>query len=387
MADSDQNSAQFSAAVDEYLTRAYNGDRRRKFLESGGWEPSFAAELADLGWYALAVPESHGGLGAPLSELGPVFMQFGRHLVVGPLLEDILLPAMLQRPDDWNSAPAVAASVETGVPLALVDPGVTTDWAEDLGSVTLSEQQLTGTVNAVRFARQASLLVVVAEADTGSAVCLVDPTDPGVRIEDLDSADPATEFARVVLSGVRADGVSPIRPADNELVARIRSWARLLIACELSGVAQRSLEHTVEYLTQREQFDRPIGSFQAVKHIAADMHARSAGLKNLCLASLATADRASVAELDMLAATAKAHAAEAAVRVCEDAIQLHGGMGFTTESDVSWYYKHALALRGWYGDETELRQRIGAALLASDSTADSGNSARDVVPNEPERQK
>ena len=62
-------------------------------------------------------------------------------------------------------------------------------------------------------------------------------------------------------------------------------------------------------------------------------------------------------------------------------------MGFTTESEVSWYYKHALALRGWYGDETELRQRIGAALLTSDSTADSDNSARDVVPNEPERQK
>ncbi|WPB87863.1 acyl-CoA dehydrogenase family protein [Streptomyces malaysiensis] len=380
MADSDQDSAQYAAAVDEYLTRAYEGDRRRELLNSEGWDPDFAAELADMGWYALAVPERQGGLGTPLSELGLVFMQLGRHLVVGPLLENILLPAMLQRPGDWESAPAIAAAVETGVPLALVDPGVTDDWADDYGSVTLKGQQLFGAVNAVRFARQASLLVVIADKGTGSAVCLVDPAEPGVRIEDVGSADPTTEFAHVVFDGVRANGVAPAGPTDDELVTRIRSWARILIACELSGVAQRSLERTVEYVGQREQFGRPIGSFQAVKHIAADMRTRWAGLHNLCLATLAEADRAPVADLDLLAATAKAHAAEAAVRVCEDAIQLHGGMGFTTESEVSWYYKHALALGGWYGEETELQLRIGAALLergSSDHTADIDDSARD----------
>lgn len=94
------------------------------------------------------------------------------------------------------------------------------------------------------------------------------------------------------------------------------------------------------------------------------MSARSTGLHNLCLAALADARGASPSELDLITSTAKAHAADAAVRVCEDAIQLHGGMGFTTETDVSWYYRRALALRGWYGDETELQHHIGAALLA-----------------------
>jgi acyl-CoA dehydrogenase len=206
--------------------------------------------------------------------------------------------------------------------------------------------------------------VVVATTQTGAAVCLVDPTAPGVRIEDVESADPTTTFARVVLDGVHVEGAA--FAGGDELVTRIRSWARLLIACELSGLAQRSLERTVEHIARREQFGRPIGSFQAVKHIAADMYAQSTGLHNLCCATLADADEASVTDLDLLAATAKAHAAEVAVRVCEDAIQLHGGMGFTTESDVSSYYKRALALRGWYGDATELQMRIGATVVDRD---------------------
>ena len=90
------------------------------------------------------------------------------------------------------------------------------------------------------------------------------------------------------------------------------------------------------------------------------MHTRSAGLRNLCLASLDDARSAPADELDALAQTAKAHAARTAVQVCEDAIQLHGGMGFTTENPVSWYYRRALALRSWYGDDTELNARMAS---------------------------
>jgi acyl-CoA dehydrogenase len=351
--------AEYGSAVDDYLTRAYDGDRRRAALTAGGWDSGLAGELAGLGWHGLAVPDQHGGLGAPLSALGPVFMALGRHLVVGPTLENSLLPAVLH--EHWESAPELAAAVETGVPVALVDPGVADDWAADIGSVTLRGQRLSGTVEAVRFAGQASLLVVVAATDDGEVVCLVDPAAPGARVEDVDSADPATAFARVALDDVRADVTTP---ADGgELVARIRSWARLLIACELSGLVDHALDRTVTYVGQREQFGQPIGSFQAVKHIAADMYAQATSLRNLCTAALADATDASTAELEVLAWTAKAHAAEVAVAVCEDAVQLHGGMGFTTESDISAYYLRTLALRGWYGDATELRRRIGAAVL------------------------
>jgi alkylation response protein AidB-like acyl-CoA dehydrogenase len=359
VADDDMQNEEYGSAVDEYLTRAYDGDRRRAVLTVGGWDAGLAAELAELGWNALAVPERHGGLGAPLSALGPVFSALGRHLVIGPMLENTLLPAMLH--EHWASAPALAAAVETGVPVALADPGVTDDWVADVGTVTLHGHRLSGTVEAVRFAGQASLLVVIAATDTGEVVCLVDPAAAGLRIEDVDSADPATAFARIALDDVLVDGRTP---ADGgELVARIRSWARLLIACELSGLARHALDRTVEYIRQREQFGHPVGSFQAIKHIAADMYAQATSLRNLCTAALSDAVEASAAELEVLAWTAKAHAADVAVRVCEDAVQLHGGMGFTTETDVSAYYLRTLALRGWYGDATELRRRIGAAVL------------------------
>ncbi|MCE0768305.1 hypothetical protein LWC35_36255 [Pseudonocardia kujensis] len=336
---------EFASAVDDYLTRAYDGDRRRKVLDAEGWDAGLAAELAELGWYSLATAEDRGGIGVPLPDLGPVFTEYGRHLVVGPLLEYSLLPVLVEglEPD------------AAGRPPALVDPGVTDDWAADLGSVSLTGRELTGAVGAVRFAAQAGELVVVA----GETVCLVDAAAPGVRTEPVDSADPGVAFARVSFESVSAHTVL----SDRDLAARIRAWARLLLACELSGLAQGAFERTVTYIGQREQFGRPIGGFQAVKHLAADMSARVAGLRNLCAAALDDAGEASGADLELVSSTAKAHAAEAAVRVCEDAIQLHGGMGFTTEADVSWYYRRALALRGWYGDETELRRRIGATIL------------------------
>jgi alkylation response protein AidB-like acyl-CoA dehydrogenase len=354
----------FADAVDDYLRRAYDGDRRRQLMEADGWNPEFGAELAGLGWYTLAVPASREGIGAPLSALGPVFMHIGRYLVVGPQLENALLPALLQRPDDWESFPAIAAAVEAGVPLALVDPGITEDWVDDVGSVELTAHGLLGTVHVVRFAREAQLLVVVAVSGAGSAICLVDAADPGVVIEDVESSDPTGRFARVVLDNARPMGTHPAgHPEDDRLVNRIRSWARLLIACELSGISQRCLDRTLDYIAQREQFGRVIGGFQAVKHIATDMYTRSTALHNLCLATLGDADRADDQQLYLLGATAKAYASSTAVRVCEEAIQLHGGIGFTTESELNLYYKRALALRAWYGDETELEPRIGAAVL------------------------
>ncbi|MFG1635362.1 acyl-CoA dehydrogenase family protein [Pseudonocardia alni] len=334
----------FVSAVDDYLTRSYAGDRRRDLLDGGGWDAGLAAELAELGWYSLAVSQDRGGLGAPPAGLGHVFLEYGRHLLIGPLLENSLLPALVEGIDPDAD----------GTPPALVDPGASVPG--DLGSVALTGRELAGSVSAVRFAAQAGVLVVLA----GATVCLVDPGAPGVHIEPLASADPGVAFASVSLDGA----VAHTLVTDDGLGDRIRSWARLLLACELSGLARGALDRTVAHVGQREQFGRPIGGFQAVQHLAADMSARSTGLHNLCLAALADARGASPSELDLITSTAKAHAADAAVRVCEDAIQLHGGMGFTTETDVSWYYRRALALRGWYGDETELQHHIGAALLA-----------------------
>jgi alkylation response protein AidB-like acyl-CoA dehydrogenase len=348
-------------AVDDYLRRAYDGDRRQLLLETGGWNSEFCAELASLGWYALAVPDSHGGLAAPLSALGPIFVHIGRYLVVGPQIENALLPAILQRSSQRNLDPALNAAVETGVPVALVDPGITYDWIDEVGSVRVTPDGLCGTVNAVRFAGQANRLAVVAETVEGPQLYLVDASGAGVRIEPLSSNDATTMFARVAFEN--AQPLDNNAGYANDIVNEIRSWTRILIACELSGIAQRCLDRTLGYVCQREQFGRVIGGFQAVKHIAADMYTQTSTLHNLCLATLRDTDCANGRQLDLLATTLKSYASSTAVRVCEAAIQLHGGIGFTTETELNFYYKHALSLRAWYGDESELEPHIGAAVL------------------------
>jgi alkylation response protein AidB-like acyl-CoA dehydrogenase len=158
-------------------------------------------------------------------------------------------------------------------------------------------------------------------------------------------------------------------------LTEMRAWARILAACELSGIATGLLETTTAFVQVREQFGRPIGAFQAVKHVLADMHALACSLRNVCDGALADAVSAGPEDLSMLAAVAKAYAADAALEVCESAVQMHGGAGFTTETDLHLYYKRALALRAWYGDHEELAHRIGDALLAGSPVHESRNAS------------
>lgn len=109
-----------------------------------------------------------------------------------------------------------------------------------------------------------------------------------------------------------------------EVLARVRRWSRVLIACELSGIATRCVEKAVEYAKQRQQFGRAIGSYQAIKHLLADIHTDAVSLHNFCEAVAGDLDELDDAEADLSAAALKAHAATVAVSVCEGAIQVHG---------------------------------------------------------------
>ena len=225
--------------------------------------------------------------------------------------------------------------------------------------------RLTGAMSAVRFGQEADLLLVVAEAADGVTVHLVPLQTPGLFVESLDSADPTARLARVSFSDCGGAGVVPVLagPAAERFVAELHAWARILAACELSGIASRLVEITAAFVQIRRQFGRSIGSFQAVKHTVADMHVLAASLRNLCDVALADAATCGHAELGMLGASTKAYAADAAIQVCQSAIQMHGGAGFTTETDLHLYYKRALALRAWYGDHEELTHGIGNALI------------------------
>ncbi|SFF68274.1 Acyl-CoA dehydrogenase [Blastococcus tunisiensis] len=325
-----------------------------------GWSADLLRDAAAQGWFSLAVPEEVGGLGIALGELAPVFVALGEHLVPGPLLENVLLPALFA---DTAVGERLVATVERGGVLAMADPGISCAWSAEVGRVRLTDRGLSGSIGLVRFAAQADLLLVVADAPDGPHVCLVEPGAAGLFVEELDSADPGSRFARVTFDECPAGQPLAAGAAATELVGRLRAWARLLLACELAGIARHLLTITLDYVQQRKQFGRVIGSYQVVQHTLATMHASTSSLHNLCLSAAADAGDQVGRELEVTAAAAKAYASETARQVSEDALQMHGGIGFTAEHELHWYYKRALAARTWYGDERELELEIGRLLI------------------------
>lgn len=362
--------SEIEKTVDAYLTRSYDAERRRALAGRQGWDPAFLAELDGLGWFALAVPDAHDGLGLPLSAVGAATLSLGRHLVPGPLVERLLLPALLLR-HLGGTAPGTPGPDLPGSLVALVDPAALGSWAVDDVGVRAEPGGPVGGMLPIRFAREADLLLAVARSVDGTAVYLLPARASGVGVEAVGSADPTARHARVTLTRPTGPGTAPVLTgsAAGRFAAELRDWIRILTACELSGIATRLVEDTTAFVRVRQQFGRPIGAFQAVQHILADMYTLASSLRNLCDVALTDADAAGTAELSLLAAVTKAHAADAAVRVAEGAIQLHGGAGFTTETDLHLYYKRALALRAWYGDHEELAHEIGDGLLGGSRSA------------------
>jgi len=354
------------AAVRGYLVRALPAERRTAMLTASGEDAALLAETAELGWPALLVPEECGGLGLAPADLVPVFEEFGRLLVTGPLLEHMLLPGLVLRsvPDGRRGARRLSAVVTGRARLALADPGVTEEWRAQVGGLSLDDGRVRGELAMVRFGGRADEFLVLADDGGVPVVGLVAADGEGVTVTDRSSADPGAGYARVAFAEAQAE-VLARGPAAGELTELVRAWTRVLISAELAGIARHLLDLSVDYVQQRRQFDRPTAGFQAVRHIAAGAAQRVLLLENFCAAVAADAGRQAVDELALAALTLKATASESARSVCEDALQLHGGVGFTHEYELHWYYKRALALRSWYGDERELSVEVGRRRLSA----------------------
>lgn len=358
-------------AVGAFLDRGYPDERRLAALRSQGEDRRLLDEAAAQGWFGLVAPEADGGLGLSPAALVPLFRLFGRRLLTGPLLEQMLLPGLLLSTARADGARTRLAAALTGRRrVAVLDPGTTLDWRAASGSLTLDAGTLAGSVDLVRFGAVSDLFVAVVDGggpDGASAVLVVDRDRPGVTVTGHRSTDPGASYARVTLDGVAVGpgDVVAWREDGAALVTALRGWQRVLVAAELAGIARHVLDLSVAFARQREQFGRPIGSFQAVKHIAA-----SAAQRVIMLESFVEAvadDSATLApESFALAALAlKGAAAEAGRSVCEDALQIHGGIGFTHEHELHWFYKRALSLRTWYGDERETATETGRRLVSA----------------------
>lgn len=314
------------------LTRLQTLAKARATLDGGPTHPDEIWSAAkDLGWTGLAIAEEHGGSGYGLAELAVVTECLGRQLSPGPFLSSVSAAVVIDR-----CAPeSVRAELLPGLA-----SGETTAALGVSGTISVDSDQLaTGECSAVLGAPDAGLLVLAA----GEDVVVVDPTADGVTVTPLEALDTTRSIGSVALTSVSIPADRVLRGA----ARNARTVFRILASAEAVGVSWAALDMAVEYAKVREQFGRTIGTFQAVKHHAANM------LVNAETATAATWDAARSDDLDSAwfpAAVAAALAIRAQVFNAQNNIQLHGGIGFTWEHDAHLYLRRARTLAALMAD-------------------------------------
>jgi alkylation response protein AidB-like acyl-CoA dehydrogenase len=184
----------------------------------------------------------------------------------------------------------------------------------------------------------------------------------GVTVTPERSIDPTRKLYAVRLDGVRV-GADATLPADGPDYFPVFQRVCVAVSAELAGVAQRALEMAVDYAKERQQFGRPIGSYQAVSHRCAQMLLETENTRSATLYAAWTAD-AEPESLPLAASMAKSYASDAGMRVADAAIQVHGGIGFTWEHDLHFFLKRATANAAMFGDPKWHREQVAEHVLA-----------------------
>ena len=337
---------------------------RRMLDDPRGTTDDVWSGLVDLGLTKILVPEAHGGLGLGYQEMGIVLEELGRGVHPGPFLSSSLaavaaISAVGSAADQAALLPQIAMGTRVAVP-ALFEPDSGYDWrhvnarAEQHGR----DWRVSG-IKLVADGAGADWLLVTARVGDDVGLFVVDARDAAVT--PLVTVDTTRKQAEVCLSeaSARRLGDGDVRA----LIADVLDRVVVGLVADAVGAADRALELATEYAKVRRQFDRPIGSFQAVQHLLADM------LRNVELArsgvyeALRLADGDDRAAFHRGATVAKAFASDALYRVTADAIQVFGGVGFSWEHDAHLYYKRAMSMQHAFGGTPEFQEEYARLLF------------------------
>ncbi len=337
------------------------GNVKERLLRANGDEP-FPDEtwraIVAAGWALTLVPEDDGGLGLGHVELGAICKAAGRRLCRGPLLDHLVTVPLLLR----AASPDLRTRLRRGLDgsgLIVLAEAPAEPWGRGLRAVTLNRGRLHGSIDLVPFGMQATEIVVPAMHGDTPTLVLVDAAT--VTREPAPSQDPSLALARVRID--RAVSDTDVLAGGQGALDELHATLRLMAGAELSGVAAELVDMSVAHAKVREQFGRPIGGFQALRHVIAKMAQRASSLESLVDAALADADAdpSRRVELGMLA---KAYGANVGRSVAEDALQVHGGIGFTAEYPLHLYMRRTLTYQGFLGESNELLTHLGESALA-----------------------
>ena len=341
----------------------------RDIVENGSAPEQPWKSARELGWTAIDVPEAHGGLELGFAALGLVIEQHGYFIAPGPFLASVtqFLPLVREAGSAAQlarfAAPAAAGEL-TGA--LAIDHGCAAEHA--LGDALRARRDgsawiLDGERHAVLDGDRADEIAVAARVDEGDGVGLFVVPQGAAKARRVVSLDASRPLAHLRFDGVRVESerVLGTPGASARALGRALEHATVAAALECVGTCQSLMERTVEYAKQRRQFDQPIGAFQAIQHKCADMFvqvekARATGY--FAMMALAEDDPRRALGASM----AKAAASDCQRLVCKEGIQIHGGMGYTWESDVQLFVKRAKTLEALFGTGTQHRKRIADLL-------------------------
>ena len=344
---------------------------RARMEEDAGVTADFWKKLAEQGWLGLVYPEEFGGTGLGFVDLTVLMEEMGRAVMPGPFLSTLLAglaileAGSVEQKKEWLaklSDGAAKASLAWTEPSARWDAaGVTTGARNTGGTWTL-----TGTKLFVPDAHLADVLVVAARTSEGKrpedgvSLFLVEARAKGLTTKLLPTMDQTRKLCEVkldgtpgVLLGAKDAGWAPLE--------RVVQRATVALCAEMCGGAQKVLDMTTEYAKIRIAFGKPIGSYQGVKHRAADMLVDVENAKSLTYYAAWAVDENAM-EAPLAASMAKAYASDAFRRVAGAGIQLHGGIGFTWEHDLHLYFKRAKSSEFTFGDATYHRERVAELI-------------------------
>jgi alkylation response protein AidB-like acyl-CoA dehydrogenase len=338
-----------------------------------GYSPEIWRKMAELGWQALMIPEEYDGMGMGLMDLVVIFEEIGRNILPSPFLATVALgtPPIVEAGTEEQKKeilPRVATG-EAILTLALTEPsvGYTADCVELKAEAKGDDFVLNGTKLFVEFASASNYMVVVArtgssgDLEDGITLFLVDSSSPGITIEPFATTG-MDKQCEVVFDNVSVPKANTIGELDKgwPIVIKTLEIATIAKCAEMVGGMQATLDMSVAYAKERVQYGRPIGSFQAMQHMLADMFIRTDTSKNILYeAGWIVSEGLPATEK---VAIAKGWCNEAYKKVTEDGVEVHGAIGTTRDHDMGLYYRRAKAADPTFGGTEDHREVVARSL-------------------------
>jgi alkylation response protein AidB-like acyl-CoA dehydrogenase len=369
---SSEHSTLLRESVGDFVTRR-TGIARVRALRGTvpDYDRAMWREIAALGWLGVSIPEQYGGFGLGLSDAAIIAEGLSRALSPEPFTAAAVLAAGAlvgsdNEPLKRELLPAIVSG-ERIPALAWQECAGTIDSSHIAAKATPFEGglRLSGAKHYVLGAAGADVYIVAARAGAALVLACVDADASGVTLELEPLADGrhfgALRFDDVIVPRERVAAVGDIA---GSALSRAIDHAIAIASAELYGVMSRALEMSVDYMKNRVQFGRPIGSFQALQHRAVDLYIQQQLASAVLEQSLRELEgEPTTTQRAIIVSRVKARCSDAAVRVTREAIQIHGAIGFTDEYDAGLYLKRALVLAAWLGNGTQHRRRYAALAL------------------------